>query len=268
MNPFIKFVKFEVLTADETKDFGRNEQNRLINHGHIEKLKKQWLESASIIPPITVNAVTKNVIDGQHRLESFQKLVESGDLPANSTIKVMWVEIPYEAEKGAIIRANTNSKNWSLDDYISSYAKAGLKNYVELDDWCKRHTLSFDKNKSKYRYGSAIITGRRCAQELKDGTFAFTKEEADNAEIIHAELSEIIDLFELNKGPFIESLAVAWHSKRSSFKFSDWLKAFKKKKSKIMKMPKESSGDWCIIFDMIAGHITTVMMAESADVDE
>ena len=201
------------------------------------------------MPPITINVVTNNIIDGQHRLKSYQTLIEGNEIDKDSKIKVMFVEIPVEEEKQAIINANTNSKNWSLDDYIASYAKAGIVSYVKLDEWCRAHPLSNDNGKSKFRYGAAIITGKRCSSELKNGEFSFTEDEINRADEVHAEMLEIVELFNMKgKGQWIESLAVSWIDVRTQHEFRVWIKELKSKKQRFLKLPKDNSSDWDSIF--------------------
>ena len=242
-----------MVSRDDTKDFGKHQENRQINHGHLQKIKKQFLSSFEIIPAVIINIITNHIIDGQHRLQAFQDLVDEGLLPPDSKIKVMWVEIPVSEEKLHIIEANCNTKNWSLDDYISSYVKAGIQSYVKLDEWCKAHPLSSDEGKAKYRYGAAIIAGKRCNTVLKDGTFTFTDDEISKADEIHAEMLEIVEVFGLNgKGNWIESLATSWSSVRNLHDFRTWIKEMKTKKQKLLKLPKENSKDWDNIFGQVS----------------
>lgn len=261
-----KFVKFDMVTVEGTKDFGKNQENRAINHGHLQKIKVQCLTNLEMMPPITINSITNHVIDGQHRLKAFQSLVNDGSLPIDSMIKVMFVEIPVDEEKNAIVEANTNSKNWSLDDYIASYAKAGIVSYVKLEEWCESHILCYKFTKDKetgeqnkvysYRYGAAILTGKRCSNELKSASFTFSEEDAEIANDVHAEMLEIIDLFGLKgNGAWIEALAVTWHEYRRMHPFKEWMKELKKKKSRFMKMPKENSKEWEAIFNTAHGAI-------------
>lgn len=244
-----KFIKYEFVPYDGTLCFGRNQENREINRQHLQKIKKQCMESFESMPPISVNAVTNHIIDGQHRLQAYQDLVESGYFPKETTIKVMWLEIPVEEEKSEIIEANCNTKNWGIEDYMTSYAKAGIVSYVRLEEWCKLHPLTSDNGKAKFRYGAAIITGRRCQSVLKSGEFTFTEEEFSRADDVHAELLEIVELLNIRgKGNWIESLAVSWMAVRNQHEFAVWRKEIKAKKHKFMKLPKDNSKDWDNIF--------------------
>ena len=244
-----KFIKFELVSYEGTQSFGSNQENRQYNHAHLDKIKKQFLTSFEVIPPITVNILTNHVIDGQHRLRAYQNLIADGILTPDNKIKVMWVEIPLDEEKEAIINANTNSKNWSLDDYIGSYIKAGVQPYVKLNEWCKLHTLTTENGKSKFRYGAAIISGKRCQVPLMNGDFNFTDEDLARAEEVHAEMLEIVELFQLkNKGYWIEALAVCWIPVRKKHDFKTWMREFKSKKTTYIKLPKTNSKEWNNIF--------------------
>ena len=246
------YSHFELVSIEDTKKFTFNRENRAFNHAHLEKIKKQMMSSFDVIPPITVNTVTNNIIDGQHRLKAYQSLVSDGKLGPETKLKVMFVNIPVDDEKRSIVDANTNSKNWILDDYILSYTKAGLTNYMRLNEWCLKHILTSEDGKSKFRYGAAIITGKRSQNELKNGTFSFTDEDIKRADIIHAEMLEIAELFEMNwKGNWIEALAVSWSSARGMHDFRTWMRELKLKKKKFMGLPKVNSRDWDNIFSQI-----------------
>lgn len=242
---------FKMVSREGTNEFNSNSENRVINHGHVSKIKEQMKNSLNRFPPITVNSITKNVIDGQHRLKAFQKLIDEGDLPIDSRLSVMYVDIPVEYEKEAIIDANTHSKTWSLDDYIASYAKCN-STYKQLDEWCSRHTLSVDGNKKRYRYGAAILKGFNCSKQLKEGTFLITLDDLNIGEFVHSELVEIIDILgKPCKGNYIEYMAVSWHQVRHLHSFKEWLKELRSKKGSLTKKPFSNKQDWDNIFSIL-----------------
>lgn len=242
---------FKLVSRIETNEFNSNSENRKINHGHVNKIKEQMRTSLNVMPPITINGLTKNIIDGQHRLKAFQTLIDNGELPSDSKLPVMFVEISTDYEKEAIINANTNSKNWSLDDYIASYAKCS-SDYKQLEEWCGNHALTIDGNKKKYRYGAAILKGEACSKQLKDGTFRLTLEDFSRGELVHTELIEIIDILgKPNKGNFIEYMAVSWCQVRNLHPFKEWLKELKTKKNTLTKKPFSNKQDWDSIFSIL-----------------
>ena len=247
-----KFVKFSLVSYSEAKRFGKNQGNRNYNHAHLQKIKKQLLKSLDIIPAIIVNILTNHIIDGQHRLRAFIELIEAGLLSEDSKLKVMFVEIPVSEEKEAIIAANTNSKNWGLDDYMLSYAKDGIVPYVKLDEWCKMHALTNEDGRSKFRYGAAIVKGKPCSSILKSGDFNATDEEFANAEEVHAEMLEIVELFGLKgKGQWIECLAASWSSVRNQHEFKEWRAMMKRMKNSLAKLPKDNQKEWDNIFAQV-----------------
>jgi hypothetical protein len=244
-----KFVSFDFVTYEKSLTFGTHPENRLYNYCHLDKIKKQMHKAFETMPPITVNVVTNHIIDGQHRHKGYQDLYSNGSLPSDTKLKVMFVEIPLEEEKQAIIDANTNSKNWSIEDYITSYVKANVVSYVKLEEWCKAHPLTSENGKAKFRYGATMITGKRCGNLLKTGRFTFTEEELHRADEIHAELLEIVTLFGLKgRGLWIESLAKSWIDVRSQHEFRTWMAEFKLKKQYFQRLPKDNSSDWENIF--------------------
>lgn len=252
-----KFIGYELVNYSVLKTFNQHAENRTINRNHVNKLKEQVVNSLPLLPPITVNKRTLTVIDGHHRMLASLECIEEGRLPEDTTFKVMYVDIPTSEEKGAIVDANTNSKNWSLNDFINSYAKTDT-NYKQLETWCKNHALCVDNNQPKFRYGAAIIKGKNCAKELKNGEFTLDAKELALAETIHSEMIDIIELYELNgKGPWIEALALAWHQDRHLHTFKEWYQEMKHKKRSFMKLPKANKDNWINILAQIHRAIDT-----------
>ena len=243
------FIKYDFLNYEKASAISFNRENRKINHGHLNKIKKQLLTAFDLIPPITGNMVTNHIVDGQHRLEAYLSLVKDGSLPKDTLLKAMYVNIPVDEETSRTIDANTNSKNWSVEDYIESYIKKGVVSYVKLNDWCMNHLLTSENGKSKFRYGAAMIKKKGCQNELKEGKFEATDEEFLAADEIHAELLEITELFGLKgKGSWLEALAISWAEIREQHDFREWMKEFKVKKQKLMKLPKTNQKEWNTIF--------------------
>ena len=125
----------------------------------------------------------------------------------------------------------------------------GVVSYVKLNDWCMNHLLTSENGKSKFRYGAAMIKKKGCQNELKEGKFEATDEEFLAADEIHAELLEITELFGLKgKGSWLEALAISWAEIREQHDFREWMKEFKVKKQKLMKLPKTNQKEWNTIF--------------------
>lgn len=244
--------KLYAASYEEAKGFGRNQMNRVVNENHVSKLMKSLVHSEfSIMPPIMLNQATNHIIDGQHRLEAYLRLVEAGVLPESTTIEVYCIDLPESSELDEIIRANTNSKNWSVDDYIGCHARAGKEDYKKLFEWCKDHELTSNNGKPKYKYGGAILLGHTCYNELKNGTFTATDEQYERAEQVHAELLEITDAMGLHgSNNWIEGLIVSWMSFREKHTLGEWVKAIKAKfrTQFYQNMAKNSKRDFDAIF--------------------
>lgn len=245
--------------------FTLNKENRLINRAHLRDIKEQWKKTKDkdLMPAITVNVVTGNVFDGQHRLCAYKELVDSGELPPNTPISVKFISMSANEERSAIIDANTNSKNWCLDDFIKSYAKAGYDSYEKLKSWCESHSLARDANdssKCKFRYGAAIITGKNCQNELKNCSFTITDDQLIEAEATHAQLVEIINSLGLNPtGHYIEALAISWiywRDRIPCYDFMDWKRELKKQRKQFTKHPLVKKCDWDSVFKQVLAGLT------------
>lgn len=250
MNTFGEYVNFDsAVSLEKAQSFGLNNKNRAYNLSHLAKIKREMLACLDIMPPVTVNVVTNNIVDGQHRHKAFVDLSQDGLLPKNSTLKAMYVSIPADKEYEAIVRANNNSKNWTLENYVASNIAKGIVSYIKLDEWSKTHSLTNENGKPKYRYGSAIITGKCSTNELRNGTFTFTDDDLLRAEEVHDELTTIVELFNLRgRGMWIEAMAISWIEVRGQHDFETWKKIFKSKRSDFLKMPTDNTRQWKAIF--------------------
>jgi hypothetical protein len=243
------------VSREFTNRFKSTTENRHVNHSHVSRLKEQMITSFKNFPPVNVNKRTNNIIDGQHRLAAFQKLIDDGLLSIETKLPIMYTDMSEEDERLAIINANCNSKNWSLDDFMKSYAVDNIE-YKKLEEWAKTHDLCFDGRngkKAKFRYAAAILKSQNCSKMLKDGSFYISNDDYKNGEEIHSELVEIIDV--LGKpvnGNFIESIALSWSDVRNLHSFKEWLRELKIKKPSINKKPFSNKKDWDFIFSIVS----------------
>ena len=239
-------IGYADVTLAKAKTFSLNSKNREYNPNHLARIKREMSDCLMLMSPITVNTVTNNIVEGQHRHKAFIELIEEERLAKDSVLGVKFVSIPVEKELEIIIRANNNSKSWTLVNYVDSNIESDA--YIKLNEWCLKHTLSCDKNgKAKVRYGSAIFKGKNCTKELKKGTFEITDEELQRAEQVHNELIQIIEtLGKCPKGDYIEALAIKWIEVRDKHEFKTWLKELKNREYE--KMKTSNRNDWRDIF--------------------
>ena len=254
-------LRFQKLSYDEIKKFGMNQQNRLLDSTHLKSLKTEFANSLDYIPPISVNARTKNIIDGQHRAQAFIELCDEGVLDkGKDKLMVHFVSMPKEEEKDRIILMNTKVKKWQSSDYIHSYAPIN-NDYSKLTEWCLNHRLCHKEATPYYRYAAAIITGKNCNSILKKGKFEVTDEQWQEAENNHKEIYDIIESASLTpSGSYIEGLAIAWITNKKWVlkvfgSFDRFLTFVKSDKEHIWEARHNCLKDWMNLFGDFYGHI-------------
>ena len=250
----IGYEDLKSLTDDSRKVIG----NRMIDERHIKLFIGYSEQQLRNMPPITVNERTGRLIDGQHRVRAIVRMIEQGILPKDYRFDVMFSDIPEEDERKEVISANINSKGWTQFNFIESYMKDSdddiAQNYIMLDEWCRTHKLTAPKRKKsspKFRYGAAMMKGVSCTSILKTGEFKVTKEELDEAHIIHNELIEILKAMDRPmSGAWLEYMATAWYNARRDTDFKKFMKALKNDSilSRAKGKPSNSRRDWDDIF--------------------
>jgi hypothetical protein len=120
-----------------TKDYGKfkfSENNREIKHGSVEKLKSSMKEHGFIAGRPVLITKDGVVVDGQHRLLAAKELD---------------IDVHYDIIDGdymkKMIELNSTQTNWTLTDYIKSYAS------LHVD--CYRKLLKFQE---KYKLGMSV----------------------------------------------------------------------------------------------------------------
>lgn len=246
------FLYYKDISYIEAKRLQLRPGNRLINRLHVAKILRALIDDYYAIPAIRVNKRTGHITDGQHRWEAYKKAIDEGLIPMDTLLRCEFLDIPEEEEIKSIIESNINSKGWQLDDFIHLYATMGVTAYVELEKWCKAHALTYEKGKPKYRYGSAIIKGKHCGDDIKNGVFSITEAELKEADEAHNEMLDLIDRFNFKgKGPWMEAFAISWRNHRKMHPYKEWVKAMKRMENKISKMPKDNGGEWNTILSMV-----------------
>lgn len=110
----------EVKSTKNYKQFKKLIGNRKVDEKRIDKIIKSIQKVGYITSPIIVNEKLE-VIDGQGRLEALERL---------------HMPIEYIVEEGIgideCISMNVYQTNWTILDYIISYASRGNENYIRL----------------------------------------------------------------------------------------------------------------------------------------
>ena len=232
---------FKILSYAEVVSFGRNQRNRNVNDKHVNDFMNIIRDGKFAIhnddgtyfpfgaAPIIVNPKSVefdengeiHILDGQHKNEAFVKAYEKGMIDDNARILVSYwpIEDP-ELENELTIMLNTNTKAWSMEDYMTSYSKY-IDSYAKLKKFCLSHELCHGYSKSgkeqyKYRTAAAILTGKNSRSILRKGAFTFSKEQEELGNTIHDELKAIREFLEMPMvGADIEAMAIEWHTQRN-----------------------------------------------------
>lgn len=111
---------------DEMHLLERTERNREVTNKHVTEMRESVERNGIIREPIIVPNPNKKgyflIIDGQHLIEALKQL--------SHAIPCKIVDVANdEAMIDLMIDINNKSKSWSLEDYITSRAKSGNKDY-------------------------------------------------------------------------------------------------------------------------------------------
>lgn len=139
----------------ETKDYQRFSLitgNRPVNNTHVKKIKES-INYNGYLPVAAIVNETNQVIDGQHRLQAVSEL----GLPYYYTV----VKGASVAEAQSL---NKTQRQWSIQDYINSYANSGNENYIDL---------RADMDKWKVSYITAITMAKKGTDSVKNGTLKY-----------------------------------------------------------------------------------------------
>lgn len=270
---------FKVLSYEEVVSFGKGQRNRKVKLNHVNdfinvikngKSRKYLDEEVYLVfglIPVIINPVTGHIMEGQHRLQAFIDAHNKGMIDDNARILIVYWDIyDEELENTLIIDLNSNSKNWSIDDYMNNYSQY-LEYYQKLKEFCENHELCMTYGKKgekthKYRYAAAMIKGMSQASVLKKGAFTCTDEELKQADIIHKELCEIRKKLNLPMvGTDIEAMAIVWHTDRNLISVSDiksiyyFNKDIEKKLADIKNI--KNKKDWDYIFSKFEKIVNT-----------
>lgn len=155
-------------TIYRTTDYGmfkRLEGNRTVPETRVRKIIKSIESVGYVQSPLCVNE-NYEVIDGQGRLEALKRL----GLPVDYFI-VKNVGIDE------CIALNIYQTNWSMNDYINSYAESGNNSYIYLQQLIK----AFPEMSLRVIHNA--ITGKAESGNLaiKSGSYSCTSEDYDKA---------------------------------------------------------------------------------------
>lgn len=120
-----------IMVVNETHDYDKFHRlvgNRQVKEVRVKKIIKSIQTVGAIPNPIIVNEKME-VIDGQGRLEALRRL----------SLKVYYIVIPGLGLPECR-NMNIDQTNWTLQDYIESYAEEGNENYERFYNLCKKYS--------------------------------------------------------------------------------------------------------------------------------
>ena len=141
----------QVLKTNDYSMFKHMNGNRNINKLHLKRLTESIAEKY-IEVPIIVNS-NNQIIDGQHRFEAAKELGKD----------VYYIKVK-NLNLDDVHRLNTNSKNWTAEEYMQGYCELGLEDYIKYRDFKRKY--GFGHNET-----NAILTNRSRMSGSKNTDF-------------------------------------------------------------------------------------------------
>lgn len=132
------------------------ERNRTINKGLVERLKKSILEIGYIQNKAILVNENFTIIDGQHRFYACKEL----GLP-------ILYQIEQVDEISAMMLLNINQAIWRLNEYVESYAKSGIKCYIDLLEFENTYHLGISSSLTVCLGGSGV--GKFKPNKIRNG---------------------------------------------------------------------------------------------------
>ena len=164
-----KLSDIKVYVTDDYDKFTRLDGNRSIADGRVKKIIDS-INTVGYMPvPVLVNE-NLEVIDGQGRVEACKRL----GLPVYYIMK-------RDAGIDACIAMNINQTNWSIMDYIKSYADRGNQSYKYLLDLLEKFSPSYKQ--TPVLYAACGVMGGGGRAEVKCGSIQIDKKQYDKARV-------------------------------------------------------------------------------------
>lgn len=155
--------------------------NRVISRAHIKHIKASMVEK-SIPVPIIVNEHFE-IIDGQHRFSAAEELKKP----------VHYLRIPG-LNLSDVQRLNSNSKNWTMNDYLQSYLDLGKKHYRVYAEFMEEFGFGHEQNFILLNNGKLDRDMKR--KGFKDGKLRITDAQLEWARDAANKIIEIGSKFE------------------------------------------------------------------------
>ncbi|MCW3120903.1 MAG: hypothetical protein JWQ38_395 [Flavipsychrobacter sp.] len=158
---------FSVYETKNYVPFSSLAENRLVNEAHVQALMESFVNDGYLFTILYVNEKLE-IIDGQHRFEAAKR----------SSLPVYFMVMPGWGIREVTI-LNVNSRNWTIEDFMETHAKAGNPNYVRFKEF-------FDANEFDVSVCQILIMGRRSGGNATTDTFRLGQSQIDDQQITDA----------------------------------------------------------------------------------
>lgn len=181
--------------------------NRGISKAHVKHIKESMAEK--VIPvPIIVNEKFE-IIDGQHRFTAASELKHP----------IHFVKIPGLGLPD-VQRLNSNSKNWTLNDYLQSYLDLGKKSYYTYADFMEEFGFKHEQNFILLTNGNLSHLRRT---QFQRGKFRISSDQLEWGRMAAERIIEIGSKFEKERDAtgaryFVGACCAAFNVKRYDHK--------------------------------------------------
>lgn len=157
--------------------FKRLKENRHLNEAHVQALMASFEKDGYLFTVVYVNEKLE-IIDGQHRVEAARR----------KSLPVYFMIMPGWGMREVTV-LNVNSHNWTIQDFMESYAKAGNPNYIRFKEF-------FDAFEFDVTTCQLIVLGRRSGRRADSDEFRLGLMQVDDQHMTDAHLKarKILDL--------------------------------------------------------------------------
>ena len=169
-----------VMVTNDYDQFKKLPGNRAVEEPRINKIIKSINKVGYILSPIIVNEKYE-VIDGQGRLEALRRL----ELP-------VYYLVVDGIGRTECIQMNINQTNWTVLDYISSYAELGSDSYKFLLQLIRTYGKTFRMSVILYAMTHKVW---HSVAQLKQGEFECTQENYERAQDMLSWLTKFCPIF-------------------------------------------------------------------------
>lgn len=233
--PNIKDYEPYVIYLYDNKDAVNNfiflSYNRDIRNAHVNKMYKKLKGKESLssdFSPIKVDIKDYAILDGQNRFKAFCKCWDEG---IKAELKVEFVDIPFERRVEYLKNINTNSKNWSLEDYAKMLKNKDEVTYNKILSFALKNKYCHSNlNKIKWRYTFQFLFGTNKTKELQDFNLKVYPKDLKKAQQLHDEIEKLFENIEIKMGAWFEHFVGAYRIIREDKDFKDSINTYGFKK--------------------------------------